>query len=199
MLRRSHRLTTHLPKALRLILLAGIALTAGCASLNYEAPVESVSLPAVERIPLKVELRLSDEFASTVCKGNPGQLGLGPGLAANSEALARALFTEVVVVRGSAMPLTSGVDAQLTPSVVGMARNRPKLGSSDQTSTVVVEWALKDRNGNLVWLESVEGDGVAAVIHADEQGNALMQDLFQKSARTIASSTEIHQFAARHP
>lgn len=166
---------------------------AGCMTLTYKAPAKPLQLAAPAKYPIAVELRLSEELREAKWEGDPGPIFVGEALDSNCEALATAMFTQVSVSRKPGPPIAG--TSTLTPQLVAIARDRPAMGYNDQTTNILLLWELKDSQGRLVWVETVNGEGKAALIKANEQVDTALADLFQKSLRAMSASAEIRQLA----
>lgn len=179
------------------LLSAVMCVTGGCMTLSYDAPATPLSFAPPAKHMLAVDLHLSEELRQAKWEGDPGPIFVGRALEANSEALARALFSDVAVIKGG-QAAAPGRNT-LTPRVVTIARDRPAMGYNDQTTNIFLLWELKDRDGRLVWVETINGEGKAALIKADEQVNAALTNLFQQSLQAMAQSVEIRRLASLAP
>ena len=184
-------------------------LLAGCTTV-YEAPANiSVNYPAANKIPLSVELRLTDELRAAQwlrkSMGDKFVMPLGVVLSDHAEAMSRHLFSKVTVakenVSGSA-PVHH--DATLLPKPVAIERSIGATAFGESILTVVLEWTLTDSNGQLVWVDTIKGRGIEnsgnVFTHrsnASDQIEAMIKDLFEKSYKAISNSPEIRSLAAR--
>jgi hypothetical protein len=163
----------------------------------YSPPKELVSSYSLKnKVPIKVELYLSDDLRAAEWKGSAGsyRLTLGEALARNAETVTREVFAAVVVTGGSGGPGTAGINAVLIPRFV----------TAEQTSvmlTVLLEWTLKDGKGNTIWVDTIRGEGVASAWSLEsaieERSKAMLNDLFHKSFTALSSSRAIREFAAK--
>ena len=177
-------------------------MVAGCAFIftTYEVPTEPISFADERRIEKRVLLVLTPdlEAANHVLEtgGWRQTCPIGEPIAMNAEALARAIFADVQVHRGSAATAESGgFDAILEPSVTHSSRNRPPTIFGDQTLAATLKWTLTAPSGELLWVESVNGKGTAKLAEGEDQIELLMDDLFRSSYRAFRSSAEIGRAA----
>jgi hypothetical protein len=159
-----------------------------------------------KRIPLSVELYLSDELRAGV--GYKPILGdalaryVGVMLAHNAEAVTQEVFTAVVITGDSDVPGRAGSNAVLVPRVVTIELD-PSAILGPETLTVLLEWKLQDEQGNIIWIDTVTGEGEAETwipLIKEPRSNqiaAMFNDLFHKSFTALSSSRAIRDFAAK--
>src|SRR3990167_6465957 len=181
---------------------------AGCTHV-YKAPVNLVKVDQQrEIIPLNVELRLSDELRNAKWEkhmmGDTFVLPLGDALAQNAEAVTRQVFSEVVVTPGTNNEATSGVKAMITPKMVVAEWTWGATAFGDSILSVILEWKMEDLKGNVVWIDTVKGDGKENTgnifthkSNARKQIDKCITDLFQNSFQALSSSVEIMEFAKK--
>jgi hypothetical protein len=166
----------------------------------YSPPRELVSnYGLTNKVPIKVELYLSDDLRAAEWKGSPGpgsyRLALGEALARNAETVTREVFAAVVVTGGGGGPGTAGINAVLIPRFVTAEQTA-------ETLTVLLEWTLKDEMGNTVWVDTIKGEGVSSAWSLqsaiEERSKAMLDNLFHKSFTALSSSRAIREFAAKH-
>ena len=177
----------------------------GCATPTYEAPTNiPVRYPVADKIPLSVELRLTDELraAQTQSKLRPYTMLLGVVLSDHAEAMSRQLFSEVTVAKenvSASAPVD--VDATLLPKPVAIERTIGFSTFGESILTVVLEWTLTDSNGQLVWVDTIKGQGVnipeffPVRSNMSDQIVAMVKGLFKKSHVAISNSPEIRALA----
>ncbi len=185
-----------------------VGLLVGCTSV-YKAPANiSVNYPTSNQIPLSVELRLTDELraAQWIRKsmGDTFVMPLGAVLSDQAEAMSRRLFSKVTVTKNN-VPDSAPVDGDAALSIKPVAIER-SLGATafgKSILTVILEWTLTDSNGQLVWVDTIKGQGVknsgnlfTHKSNASAQIEAMVEDLFEKSYQAISSSPEIRSFAS---
>jgi hypothetical protein len=125
-------------------------------------------------------------------------LELGPAFASNSEAVAKAVFQDVVVLHGDDQAIPAGLDAVLTPRVASIERSVAPVAWDPVDMAISVEWTVKDSQGQVVWVNTIKGIGEADAGSAFsfetqclEQTRLALQDLFAKSCTAMAASPEI--------
>ena len=127
---------------------------------------------------------------------------LGENLCLNSELLARALFSDVTLVDDNSTK--ASVDAILVPKFISSVQSLSVFPFPfERKITVVLEWSLKDPTGNVIWIDTITGEGRLTDYEAfNYTGNrrrlfeAMLSDLFHRSYETISSSLAIRKFAA---
>lgn len=181
---------------------------AGCTT-NYRVDSEPAqAYRTAEKVDLRIELCMSDEFCGYVWEhrsafGDGFRMELGPAFSANAEAMAKGVFRDVVISRGVPHSPATNEDAVLCPRVVSVERAIGATAFSEMKTTIDMEWALTDRDGNLIWVDTIQGVGAAQTgnmfthkAQARKQGNRAIQDVFAKSAEAITDSPEVRAFAA---
>lgn len=187
-------------------------LASGC-SFNYRIPDVSLRSQCGEyvmekKIDLVVNLCLTEEFRATKWEkhsmGDTFVIAIGDQLAKNASELSDILFKDVVVTNTPATGGTRRVDAIVTPRVAVIERSTGATAFGESIFTVVLEWKLEDAQNNMIWIDSIMGEGRAATgnvfthkSNAEKQIEMLLKDLFSKSFQAIRASPEISQFAAR--
>jgi hypothetical protein len=188
--------------------LSGAALIAGMLTLTAcTTPIKFgkealVQPPSDPKVPLAVALSLSDELCQYTWKWHPFLFDLGEGLCHNAEVVARAVFSEVVVVRGAASP--PATPARLTPRILGVRRVQPVWAWENAVMSVDLEWRLDDRDGRPVWSSRVNGTGRDTMGHiyiyerqTRRQTELALQEAFTKTLAEMAASPEIKALATR--
>lgn len=181
---------------------------ASCATTPPVAHMPQMTVgnyPPSEKFDLKVVLQLSEELRSATWQiDSVGVIQLGMQLTHNAETVAGLLFTDVVVTTA---PHMESADAILIPRLVYAEEIWPPFFGwfERPVLTVILEWTLESRNGNLIWVDTVEGKWNAAhqsvreTIRAGQYGNVIrvLDNLFRKSFRSISSAQAIKEFATR--
>lgn len=190
----------------RIIVLFGMLFATGCTTTYKIDSDPAMDYTAHNKIDLRIQLHMSDGFSGYMWEhkmalGDTSRMGMGPALSSNAEAMATGLFRDVVVSRGSSDSPPGGVDAVLTPRVVSVERAMGTTAFSDMKTIIDLEWTLADAEGNLIWVDTIQGVGKAKTgnlfthrSEARKQGNRAIQDVFQKSVEAIMSSPEIQAF-----
>ena len=187
--------------------LAAVLFTSGCAG-NIHYAIPDVSLRGQggvfsidKKLDIKVNLCLSDALRATK---HGAEVQIGQQLAKNSQELSEILFESVVTTKD---PIKAGgqqFDATLTPRVVAIERSLGATALSESIFTIVMEWKLEDMDNNILWVDTVKGEGRESTgnifnheAKMEKQLEALLKDLFSKSFQAIKESPEINQFAAQ--
>jgi len=157
--------------------------------------------PQSEKFDLKVDLQLSEELRSAIWHiDTVGVIQLGMQLTHNAETVAGLLFADVAVTQGATAPPMESVDAILIPRLIYAEQISPPLTFSWSQRpvllTVILEWTLKSRNGNLIWVDTVEGKSNTAYASVGDVIRVL-DNLFRESFRSISSAQAIKEFATR--
>ena len=195
-----------------LVLLVVAACTANTAC-THVYKVDGVAYDGyrdIEKRNLDVELRLTDEFSNYTWEmkrmGDTFQMPLGQALCRNAEALCEALFDDVTVRRVTATEPSglSAADGALTPAVSVVERAMGGWAFGKMTTVIGVEWTMTDRDGNLVWVQTIQGSGAANTGNmfthhgnARKQAERAIEDLFTKTYEAIAASPDINAMEAR--
>ncbi len=195
------------------VCLLALVLT-GCITVFHDRVIRDLGNPAIEyperdEIDLNVELRLTDEFSNSTWEGESFgytfRLSLEKTLSKNAEIVAKDVFQDVVITKGATEVGKIGVGAILTPRVVFVRWSWPMWRWEIVEIVIHMEWTLTDLEGELIWIDTVEGVGKA------EKGNIFTNkkcaqrwiqeaivDLFLKTFDALSSSPEIREFAAAH-
>ena len=181
-----------------------LAISIGC-TIVYKFPMKEVVYPQKEKLDITVQLQGLEELREAKwVKNRMGDtyiLPLGSVLALNAEKVARAVFRRVEVGSPS-QEISKEVNAVLTPAVVDIKRNAPMSIFSDQTTSVFLEWKLQDPRGEMIWVDTIVGEGTGPQgwpqkeDSGKEQVEHLLDDLFLKSFEALTSSPEIKQFSS---
>ena len=115
--------------------------------------------------------------------------------------LARALFSDVVVMHDGSVPPGSDADAVLIPRVLSITHTRPLFTFQDMQTTMVFEWTMKQRNGDVVWVDTITVSdkatmgGLSAGANARAHVEAMVALLYRRSFEAMASSPQIKEFS----
>ena len=133
-------------------------------------PVNAVEFQDVKKIDLVVVLYLTEELrtyswlSKVLGLNKASNLSvelLGALFAQNSKTLAETIFTNVKVVNDKASLASIEADVIITPEVLSLIRTRPMAPWKDQTTTAVLQWIMTETGENLIWIETVTGNGTA--------------------------------------
>lgn len=182
------------------IALTACLLLAGCAHV-WKLPITPVAYPAAEKIHARVHLMINDEFKQTsweamISPMDKGVIRLGDELVKESERLVRAVFADVTVVTSSSPPPAAPPDAILVPKVVLFERTQPTTIFGQQTTTLEVEWRLKGRTGDTLWVDTIKGESTTKMgsnhkKSAGVQVQAALDQLFGNTFKSMTSSPDV--------
>ena len=180
-----------------------VLLAAGC---TRHISIPDVSLKnqgnkyAVDsKIDLAVNLCLTDEFKTTTLRIGGGGVdtfvfAIGDQLAKNASELSDILFRDVVITGTPVPGGTKQVDAILTPRVAMIERTYGITVFSESVFTIVIEWKMENTQHNIIWMNSIKGEGRASQSKTETQMRMLLEELFGKSLQAMKTSPEISQF-----
>lgn len=201
-------MTTHRRRWTRALLIGVAAVGASACTTVLDHPVKAVQgyAPA-QRIDMKVALVLSDELRQARWERSAGGetvvLPFGEHLATNSENVARALFSGVTV-QTSPGPVPPEAAGLLVPRMVFIEQSFGIWVWDDANITMGLEWTFKDRDGRVVWVDTVKGTGTNATgnlftsrTRMTERAGLVIEDVFRKSFDAIAGARALRDFAAR--
>jgi hypothetical protein len=184
------------------------ALFFGCTQTIAVPKVALTDFQDQPKIPLSVVLQVTDELRDAKSVRKEGRnvfiMPLGGNLAVNAELLAQALFTTVQVGNNGTVDLAGAADPILTPKFISSVRIISGFPVEfEYKIAVVLEWTLTDADGNIIWLDTIIGEGRLTdyVANSAEMTRLLLEamfsDLFHKSYQALSSSPEIRKFAER--
>jgi hypothetical protein len=193
------------------VLLIGAACLAGSACTTVlDHPVRVVdTYPPAQRIPINVALVLTEELRNAKLEdhvaGDTLIIPFGEHLARNSESMAQRLFSAVTVQKDLSGVTDQDVAAALIPRMVFVEQSLGIWVWSDAMITMGLEWTLKDRQGAIVWIDTVKGTGTTNMGNAftgrarmRERAGLVVDDVFRKSFDAIAGAQAIKDFASKH-
>jgi hypothetical protein len=199
---------TGILKMSKLIIAFSIIVGLGACTTVYEAPDELVSGYTTDKeIDLNVGLQITDELRDAKWErksmGDTFVIPLGDSLTENSEELAKELFSSVTVGENIASFEAGNFDAILTPKLAAVDQTQAAWAFGDSTLTLFVEWEMRNSAGELVWIDTVKGEGVShtgnVFTHKGEATKRIKQaidTLFLESHDVISTSAEVRAFAA---
>lgn len=191
-------------------LLALALFVVGCASrptIETTAAVAFDKYPPADKINLNVGLVLTPTYRATRWEFHGGGMTvlfpIGDNLVTNSEYMASRLFASAQVLDAPVAPAGSSINAFLIPRVSAFEGSSGAFAWDKLVRTLIVEWTLKDSQGNVVWVDTVRGEATGRLgtafsqIKNDERitGEAIDQ-LFLKSYQAISAAPQINRFAA---
>lgn len=183
------------------------SLLAGCAITWDVAPKQTKSFVS-QPYNLHILLVLPEEFRNAKWEGvndpvSTAVIPLGGALISNTKSMARALFQEVSIGTDNVVAANSSIDAVLTPKLISAERTHPTTIFGQQTSTIILEWTLTDQKAQIIWVNTVKGQGQTAMglnpkNGAEKQLKIVFDQLFDASYKSIVSSVEIKQFVEKN-
>ena len=186
-----------------------VAVLSGCAaapahkSLIYQARIAGGN----ERIDLRVLLVLDPAlersvFHTVYAWGVVPALPLGENLKRNLPLVARAAFREATVGSESDSVNEAGADAVLIARLVWAGDKGGIANWHDRTSTIVIEWTLKDLERHVIWADTATGAvkgrmGLRNRMNhlANERFRVALDGVYQKSYESLSSSPVIRDYA----
>jgi len=183
-----------------------ILLNFGCTrNFIFEVP-SSAQANHSNKIPSAVALFLSSDYCDysykTTANGETWIFNLGPTLCDYSKTIIQQAFTRSLVVMEKNNIDKDKIDLIITPKVVDTSVYfRPGIPAK-AISMIVVEWVIVDKNGEIVYMTSNEGNGLYAKVfgarhttYLQESVQMALNDLFNKSYNEFISSQELLRFA----
>jgi hypothetical protein len=193
------------------ILLACV-LTVGCIlsgcthTHKWVKPRKLGGYEGTSRIPISVELRLTDEYRGAKWDesymGNKQVVPFGAHLVTNTVDCAQSTFAKVILTTSTTeSPIAPNASAILIPRLVYIdisAANNFWNGYF----TTALEWSLYDSRKKLVWVDSYRSElngppkGAGGIRKkVQREFDILLEDLLKHSQQGMLSSPEIRQFA----
>lgn len=170
----------------------------------YKPPTALVSgYEHTNIISLKVGLVLNDELHNAKWEydnnmGDVFRIPLGDSLTKNSETLIRKLFADVVIGASATEFNPDDIDVIVKPTMISAEQTSGNWHSDPIVLTVFLEWRLQDSEGQLVWVDTIKGEGIEELgtlsTHKSKATTRIkktLDDLFKKSHKAISSSLEI--------
>lgn len=195
-------------KAKYLICTTAIAslLLTSCVSV-WKIPINSVAYPESEKIQANVQLLITEEFKKAAWEAmvsplDKGLISIGDDLVKQAEKLARTVFTEVTVANNGSSTQAAAMDAVLVPKVVLFERTQPPTIYGQQTTTLSVEWRLKGRTGETLWVDTIKGQSTTKMgsnpkKSATVQVQAAFDQLFKETYKSMTSSPDVRNIAKK--
>lgn len=190
------------PRGGGLLILVLLGLSAVGCTMRYEADATPMTQwPTHEKVSAPVRLVLTPAFCAATHQheimGDKHLYLLGPSLAANTEALARQAFTDATVARGGD-PTPPTETPVLIPTIANMQQTSTIWAMEEVTLTVDVGWTLTDRQGTVLWAQTVRGEGRKALgnvfthkSNAKTRMKLAVEDAMTKSLMAITSAAPV--------
>jgi hypothetical protein len=182
----------------------------GCSSTIKLKATSLGSYPPSNKIPLSVELRMSDKYRkatwSETILGFKSNVEFGNTLTLNTEECVRGTFTGCVTTSApEGAPLAAGTKFAVVPQVTEVSVVNPGGGMSKIVTTLAVEMALLDGQGKPVWIETfktesrgaIEGTSMKPEKNVQMRFAFMIKDIFQQAFTALHSSPEIKGFASK--
>ncbi len=166
------------------------------ACTTIEPPKEVVSgYKYSNTIPLTIGLVLNDRLRQAKWDKDAAFIvPLGESLSKNSEALLRKLFTNVVIGNNKTDFNSGAVDLVVIPTMVSTEMTLPAWSFGKGTFTIFLEWKFLDKNGELIWVDTVQGYGEGSVWNTHGRVKGAIDNLFMNSHEAISNAQEIRDF-----
>jgi len=178
----------------------------GCTtSYNFTVPPNN-KIALAEKIPISVGIVLSSDFCSysysSTHQGNTNIFYIGKTLCDYTKKIAQQIFSQMIVISDIKDATGQTIDAIITPKVVDSSVfYRTGAIPAKVNSIIVMEWVVKDKNGEILYITTIEGNGLdertfgGATIRYQTSMQKALDDLFNKTYTEFISSSEIRQFA----
>ncbi len=166
--------------------------------------VRGQTAPAAgSKLALKAALVLTPEFCATKTKKGNFLSGtetfeIGKAACKELEPALKGAFASLTRVTASASP----DDAQvvLVPRFVDVDATKTTIAFSNREMIVLVEWTVKDKSGNTVWIETVQGSAKHHMGNMFTYKKNLklivedsVKDVAEQSAEKMSASPELHK------
>ena len=174
------------------VLFVLIIATSGCSPIVIIEIEKYISYPVLKKIPLKIELLLTEKFRSSGDVSYGRKYVIGRGLSENAKVLAEALFEHVTVTSSEAAVPTKA-EAVLIPSLLAFRSTIPNLLWNDSKTILDIKWSLRDPDGKILWVSTIRGEGHGP--YNKKYIQMVIDDLFQKTFQRMSSSPEIRNYA----
>ena len=200
-------MTTHrLLRIARLVVLIYLSLLVASCTIVHKPPQELVSgYPSTNVIPLKVGLVLNDKLHAAKWElkimSDKYTIPLGENLPKNSESLIRKLFSDVIIGKNETEFSSGNVDVIAIPTMVSTEQTSGTTIYSESKFMVILEWKFQDKNGKLIWVDTVQGEGTTISgslldfkEYTRKRIKIAIDNLFKNSHESISNSQEIKEF-----
>lgn len=186
----------------KMVFLFMVLLLTSCAPTIDDIKVDPIEGYATRsKISLRINLLLSEEFRNynpTMFLSGQGDINvkLAEPLVVNTKKLVSDIFEAVTISDGLQQESQQDIQIILEPKVVLTSWNRPRYAPEDMETAIFLEWSFHDKDGKLIWVDTVKGFGVSALTRTKEQVNMALEDLFKESYERIYNAYEIQRFAS---
>jgi len=192
------------------MIIISVCLVSGC-TFRYTVPDFSIQSQGGEysntnKFNLNVNLLLSEKLRA--CKWERKKMGdtflieIGDQLAKNAFEISELLYRNIEITTSPNQKNIGQIDAILTPTVLVVERTMGATSLGESIFTIVMEWRLEDTDKNIIWVDSIKGEGREKTGNnfnhkklVSKQIEKLLKDLFSKSFSAMKESPEIRHFA----
>ena len=125
-------------------------------------------------------------------------VGLGDSLVANAEQIARLGFRQYTVLDEPVLGPDTEIDAVLTPTVLLFDNSIGAIAWGEANDTIQIQWRLDDPRGNMLWIQTVQGNGTGKtgtafsyIEQREKRISDMLEEAFSKSLRELTSSSDV--------
>ncbi len=178
-------------------LLAVLSSTLAVAAYCQDVPSDN------SKLALSAEVVLTQEFCSTKTKKGDFVSGketfeVGKAACAEIEPALKKVFQSLI--RVDSVPSAGDTQVVLLPRFVDVGATRTALAFSNRELVVLVEWTVKDKSGNTLWLETVQGSSKHHMGNLFTHGknvrlvvNDSVKDMAEQTAVKMGASPELRK------
>lgn len=171
----------------------------GCTHMQVQPLYTIDDYQISSKYDLRTVLHLTEELKKSKTErsvsGDTWIIPLGENLTHNSEVLVRSLFSDVNVTNGDTDKQNEGVDVIITPRLVSVDQSFGLWKWSESILTISLEWSINDASGNLLWIDTVKGEGKSEKgnlftgdARARDRVKMALEDIFNKSYDAFSTS-----------
>lgn len=189
--------------AVYLATLAVVMLTS-CTTVHKVPQEPFTGYNDAEKIPLDIGIVRTPSMMAATWDDGMRRGEFGTALLINAETMAKKLFRSAVTVETTESG--GGLDAYLLPNVT-FVDSTHGMAFQDIVTTLRVEWSFTDPEGETIWLETIEGQGINKggigfgpgnyKVKFTERARIALDDLFKKTYEAIAASSEIKKYSSK--
>jgi hypothetical protein len=162
---------------------------------------------APNKLALTAALVLTPEFCATVKKVgsalvNQEKFDVGKEACKQLEPGLATVFTELKRVADSSE--TAGAQVVIEPKFADVGATQKAFAFSKRELVVVVEWTIRDRDGKVLWLETIDGSAKRNIGNAFTHGKNMkhivedaVQNVTEESAAKMISATQLQKYSAK--
>lgn len=156
---------------------------------------------APKQLSLTADLVLTSEFCATVDKKHNEKFEVGKAACAQLEPALRPVFAKLTRVDDASK--TSDAQVVLEPRFSEVGGTEKAFAFSTRELVVLVEWTVRDRDGKVLMLDTVQGTGKRHIGNAFTYKNNLKHiledsahDMAEQSALKIATAPALVKLSA---